>query len=102
MFELHFTPQADEDIAYFKKTGNKAAMNKLKVLLFELMEHPTTGTGKPEMLKGNLSGLYSRRIDKKNRLIYSINGDKLLVVIVAAAGHYENIKKSKKTTNREK
>lgn len=95
MFELHFTPQADEDIAYLKKTGNKAVMNKLQTLLLELMEHPTTGTGKPEMLKGDLSGLYSRRIDKKNRLIYSIDGDKLLVIVVGAAGHYENIKKSK-------
>ena len=95
MFELHFTPQANEDIAYLKKTGNKAVVNKLQVLLFELMEHPTTGTGKPEMLKGDLSGLYSRRIDKKNRLIYSIDGGKLLVIVVAAAGHYENIKKLK-------
>jgi toxin YoeB len=45
------------------------------------MEHPTTGTGQPEKLKHNLAGLYSRRINKKHRLVYSIK-EKIVTVLV--------------------
>jgi toxin YoeB len=58
-YHLDFTDKAKEDIAFFKKAGNKAILNKLKALLEELTEHPFSGTGKPEALKHNLSGLWS-------------------------------------------
>ena len=52
------------------------------------MEHPTTGTGQPEALKHNLSGLYSRRINQKHRLIYSINEHLVTIYILSAYAHY--------------
>ena len=52
------------------------------------MEHPTTGTGQPEALKHNLSGLHSRRINQKHRLIYSINEHIVTVYILSAWSHY--------------
>ncbi|MFT6216181.1 MAG: toxin YoeB [Roseivirga sp.] len=52
------------------------------------MEHPTKGTGKPEMLKHDLAGLYSRRINKKHRLVYSINEQVVTVYVLSAWSHY--------------
>ena len=56
----------------------------------ELEEHPTTGSGNPEQLKHELSGYWSRKINKKDRLIYQIIETDVLVVIVSALGHYED------------
>jgi len=53
-----------------------------------LEEHPETGTGKPERLKNNLTGLWSRRINKEHRLVYYIDGNKVTVTIISAYGHY--------------
>jgi toxin YoeB len=70
-----------------KKTGNKAVLKKLLTLLEELVQHPFSGTGKPEPLKHGLSGMWSRRINKEHRLIYEIEGD--IVFILSAKGHYK-------------
>ncbi|QOW11974.1 Txe/YoeB family addiction module toxin [Kaistella flava (ex Peng et al. 2021)] len=54
--------------------------------LEELTLHPYTGTGKPEALKHNLSGLWSRRINKEHRLIYEVKNE--VILILSAYGHY--------------
>ena len=51
------------------------------------MEHPKTGTSHVEQLKGNRSGEWSRQIDKKNRLIYTIDDDIVTVEVISAKGH---------------
>jgi toxin YoeB len=64
-------------------------MKKLNIILEELEIHPQTGTGNPEQLKHQLSGFWSRRINKKDRLIYEIIEEpEKLVVVVSALGHY--------------
>ena len=88
-YTLVFTEQAKQDIQALKKS-EVSAYNKLTRLLKELMEHPTTGTGKPELLKHNLSGLYSRRITRKHRLVYRIDNEDVLVLIISAIGYYGN------------
>jgi len=55
-------------------------------LLNELTEHPFEGTGKPEALKYNLSGCWSRRINTEHRLIYEVSAD--VVYIISVKGHY--------------
>ncbi|KKB52513.1 txe/YoeB family addiction module toxin [Parabacteroides sp. HGS0025] len=85
---IAFAPKAIQDIAELKKSGNKAVTTKIERLLLELREHPTTGTGQVEALKGNLSGFWSRRIDKFNRLIYTIEEEKITVTVVSAKNHY--------------
>ena len=80
--------RALHDITDLKKSGNKTAIVKIEKLLLELREHPTTGTGQVEALKGNLSGFWSRRIDKFNRLIYTIEDEIVTVTVVSAKGHY--------------
>ena len=87
-YTVKLEPKAVKDIMELKKSGNKAAVVKIGNLLLELSEHPTTGTGQVEPLKGNLYGYWSRRIDKFNRLIYTIEEDVVTVIVVSAKGHY--------------
>ena len=85
-YYLDFSQQAQSDIDFHKKTGNKSVLKKLYVLLNELSEHTYTGTGKPEPLKYILSGTWSRRINQEHRLIYEVNEDRIF--IHSAKGHY--------------
>lgn len=88
IYELKFTPTALEDIKFHKKTGNRALLRKLEVLLLELIEHPTTGTGQPEELRYQQTNCWSRRINDKHRLVYLIKGEIITVIILQAKGHY--------------
>ena len=85
-YSIQFTEQAQLDIEKHKKSGNKVVLTKILIFLNELTEHPYTGTGKPEQLKHDFSGYWSRRINKEHRLIYSVSLDK--VYINSAYGHY--------------
>jgi len=87
MYILEFTNQAVEDLKWLKRTDQNA-YNKVQKLLLELIEHPTTGTGKPELKKYNLSGFYSRRITHKHRLVYQINDEMISVLVLSTVGHY--------------
>lgn len=73
-----------------KKTGQKSILIKIDTLINELRKHPMTGTGNPEALKGNLKGLWSRRITQKHRLIYEIREDHVKVILLTAQGHYKD------------
>jgi toxin YoeB len=59
----------------------------LYILFNELTDHPFTGTGKPEPLRYDLSGLWSRRINREHRLVYEVEDN--IVVVLSAKGHYE-------------
>ncbi len=85
-YHLDFTNKAFSDISAHRKSGNKHTLKKLLLLLEELAEHPYTGAGKPEPLKHNLSGMWSRRINREHRLIYEVRGN--IVFILSAKGHY--------------
>jgi len=87
-YTLEFSKIALEDIKKHKKSGDKATLKKIEKLLNELMEHPTTGTGQPEILKHDLQGLYSRRINKKHRLIYCIKEEIITIYVLSARSHY--------------
>lgn len=85
-YQLNFSQQAQNDIAFYKKTGNKVVLKKLLLLLSEINENPYSGTGKPEALRYNLTGLWSRRINKEHRLVYEVLDNQVL--IHSAKGHY--------------
>jgi toxin YoeB len=76
-YHLDFTEKAKEDIAAHQKAGNKAGLKKLLKLLDELVEHPFTGTGKPEALKHDLTGCWARRINQEHRLVYEVGSHHL-------------------------
>lgn len=71
--EIIFAPKALEDLKYWKKSGNKIIQKKIQELILAIQENPFEGIGKPEQLKHNLSGLWSRRINQEHRLVYEIN-----------------------------
>jgi toxin YoeB len=87
-YQLEFRETAEKDLAKHKKAGNKGTIKKIEKILHELEEHPYTGTGNPEQLKHELSGYWSRRINQKDRLIYSIQEEVVTVLILSAMGHY--------------
>lgn len=87
-YRIEFTESAIAHLKIWGKSGQKSSVKKIFALIEELREHPTTGTGQVEQLRGNLAGLWSRRIDKANRLVYSIEEDRIVVTIVSLRGHY--------------
>lgn len=90
MYKLIFKKRAETDIENHQKSGNVPILRKLTSLLEEIKVHPRSGTGKPEQLRGNLSGKWSRRINSEHRLIYSIEEEKIIVEIISAKGHYDD------------
>lgn len=88
-FVVLLTQKAKDDIAKHKRSGNKSSETKIKKILAELQEHPYTGTGKPEQLKHELFGFWSRRINQKDRIIYSVNEHVVTVEVISAMGHYD-------------
>lgn len=86
-YKIAFTPQAVADFNYWKSTDPKTT-EKIKKILRELQEHPFTGTGKPEALKYQFRGTWSRRINHKDRLVYQVNGDVVTVFVLAMRYHY--------------
>ena len=86
MRDLTLRPQALKDIAYWLRQDRKV-LQRLLNLLEEAVRNPFTGTGKPELLKGNRSGTWSRRITAEHRLTYTVTNDR--ITVLACRGHYE-------------
>ena len=86
--EIVLLPQAQKDRDYWKKSGNKAIMERISALLKDMMEHPYTGIRKPEPLKYDLAGKWSRRINAEHRLIYSVNENIITVYVFSMRYHY--------------
>jgi len=82
---LKFEPQAFADLQYWIKYQPKIA-KKMMRLIEESMKDPFGGIGKPEPLKNELSGWWSKRIDGEHRMIYQVENDDL--IILKAKGHY--------------
>lgn len=89
-FRVKIEKLADEHFRKHFKSGNKASIKKIKQIVAELSEHPYIGTGKPEALRNELSGFWSRRINKKDRLIYRVDENIVFVFIISAMGHYND------------
>ena len=87
MYKITLSEQARKEYLYFSQSGNKAILNKIAALLNDIAEHPYTGLGKPEPLKYELAGKWSRRISVEHRLVYSVNDDIIEVHIFSR--HYK-------------
>ena len=77
--KLLFLEVAWEDYLYWQRIDKKIT-NKIHQLIKNIMESPYEGLGKPEALKFDFSGCWSRRIDSEHRLIYRIEEDRLIVI----------------------
>ena len=71
---------------YLSWQSDKKMLKRVNQLIRDTERNPFTGIGKPEPLKGDLSGFWSRRIDDTNRLVYRVNGD--ILEILSCKGHY--------------
>ncbi|RJG09321.1 Txe/YoeB family addiction module toxin [Pseudomonas cavernicola] len=74
-----FTPEAWDDYLWFQQ-NDKAGLKRINLLIRDAQRSPFDGIGKPEPLKHNLSGFWSRRISEEHRLVYAVDGDALQVV----------------------
>ena len=83
--KLVWTNVAWSDYLYWQ-TQDKRTLKRINLLIKDAMRDPEAGIGKPEALKENLSGLWSRRIDDVHRLVYAIEKDQL--IIIACRYHY--------------
>ena len=85
--EIEFTLKAKEDVDLWIKSGNKVVLKKIRKLLDSVQDTPFNGIGKPEQLKYEWVGYWSRRINQKHRLIYEITDKK--IIIHSLRGHYD-------------
>ncbi len=75
---LSFSTEAWEQYLHWQ-VNDKSVLKKINRLLKEIQRHPFEGTGKPEPLKGNLSGLWSRRITQEHRLVYEVRTGSIII-----------------------
>ncbi|MEF2896865.1 MAG: Txe/YoeB family addiction module toxin [Senegalimassilia anaerobia] len=82
-----WSDDAWEDYLWWQ-SQDKRTLKRINKLVEDAQRNPYEGLGKPEMLKGSLLGLWSRRINEKDRLIYDVQGD--TIRIYSARSHYSD------------
>ncbi len=88
-YKVRTQTEADKDLARLAKSEPKA-FKKAQRFIEELREHPKTGLGHPEPLKGKPEGRWSREITKKHRMVYRIYETEVVVLVISAYGHYDD------------
>lgn len=86
MNKISFTNRAWEEYCYWQ-SQDKKTLKRINLLLIDIQRNSFEGIGKPEPLKGNLTGYWSRRIDDVNRLVYRIIDEQ--IEVVQCKGHYD-------------
>lgn len=87
MGNISFSEEGWEDYLYWQ-SQDKRTLKRINQLLRDILRNGYDGIGKPEPLKGDLSGLWSRRIDESNRIVYRIKED--VIEIVQCGSHYRD------------
>ena len=89
MYKPKFSKKGEADYNHWLE-NNPAIAERIDELIADMSAHPFEGKGKPERLKGNLRGFWSRRITRQHRITYTVKGN--LVIIVRCLAHYERKK----------
>ena len=84
--EIVLTGAAKKELESWRQSGNSNALKRIKALLASIMVNPYEGIGKPEALKFQLFGLWSRRITQEDRLVYEIKEN--TIIVYSLKGHY--------------
>jgi len=84
--EIVYTARALKERDYWLKSGNKKVQQKISKLIYAIIGNPCEGIGKPEKLRENLAGFWSRRITQEHRLVYKIETKR--IVIISMRFHY--------------
>jgi toxin YoeB len=85
--EIRLIEESEKDLAYWQRSHNSVVLKRIAALLTSIETSPFQGIGKPEPLRHDLSGYWSRRIDRENRIIYKIEED--IVWVISLKGHYK-------------
>ncbi len=85
--EIRFTSEANKDLEQWKKRGNHKILKRIRELLEVIQLTPFSGIGKPESLKYDLAGKWSRRINKTHRIVYSVTDT--TIYIHSLMGYYD-------------
>lgn len=85
MSNLSFSEKAWQEYLYWQ-TQDKKTLRRINLLLQDIQRNCYDGIGKPEPLKDDLSGYWSRRIDDTHRLVYRVSGD--IIEVLQCKGHY--------------
>ena len=75
------------DYIYWQ-TQDRKTLKRINLLIKDISRDPFQGIGKPEPLKGSLTGFWSRRIDEEHRLVYTV--EEKVIILISCRGHYEN------------
>lgn len=86
MKEIKWDFDAWEDYLYWQ-SRDKNVLKRINMLVKDISRSPFEGIGKPEPLKGNLAGFWSRRINEEHRLVYAVENE--MVLIFSCKGYYE-------------
>lgn len=86
--EVVLLAKARKDLEYWKQLGNAKIMKRITQLLKDIEQHPFMGIGKPEPLKGNKQGKWSRRITDEHRLVYSVSDGRIYIYVFSMRYHY--------------
>ena len=87
MSNITFTEKAFEEYFYWQ-LQDRITLKRINSILKDISRNPYEGIGKPEGLKGNLSGYWSRRIDDRNRLVYRVKNEQ--IEVYQCKNHYED------------
>jgi len=87
-YTLEISSKARKELQVHYRSGNKSVIRKIEQIFLELSNTPFEGTGNPEALKYHLTEYWSRRINNKDRVIYKVFDDRVVVLVVSAIGHY--------------
>lgn len=88
-YKIEYSSDAEKSIKKIRKSAPQV-YNKLRKLIVELIDHPRTGTGHVEQLKGGGGNIYSRHIAAHHRLIYEVLDDVVVVTVISIEGHYDD------------
>ena len=84
--EIELTDNAKADLIYWKLNNQVKIIKRINILLENILSSPYSGIGKPEALKYELSGFWSRRINHEHRIIYAVSNN--IIVIYSLKFHY--------------
>jgi len=86
-YTIIFSEQAESDIRYWRENSLKT-LEKIEKLILDTMAHPASGLGKPERLRHQLSGRWSRRINYTDRMVYSVDEENKVLTVYQLRYHY--------------
>ena len=87
MYEIELTAEVERHLLFWSK-NDKKMLKRIRKLLANMQQTPYTGLGKPEPLRYEWSGFYSRRIDSQHRIVYTVNEEQRLITIHLMRYHY--------------